>query len=115
MKTISILGTRSFVLVVILSVGLCFVFPAVADSVIVNPDGKLTYLGTLGGNSTVATDINDSGQVVGYSFTTANNFDSRHAFITGANGMGMTVSVRWVETTVEPSVSTLRGGWSVNP
>lgn len=35
-------------------------------AVIVNPDGSLTYLGTLGGKGTVASGINDAGQVVGW-------------------------------------------------
>lgn len=60
---------------------------AYTATVIVNPDGKLTYLGTLGGGYGSATAINDTGQVVGYSETTGG---IRHAFITGPNGVGMT-------------------------
>jgi probable HAF family extracellular repeat protein len=41
----------------------------------------MTDLGTLGGNSSTGNDINDSGQVAGYS--------NGHAFITGPNGVGM--------------------------
>ena len=47
----------------------------------------ISYLDTLGGVGTYASDINISGQVVGHSFTAAGNY---HAFITGANGEGMT-------------------------
>ena len=43
-------------------------------------------LGTLGGSSSWAYGINASGQVAGYSERTG----YRHAFITGANGKGMT-------------------------
>lgn len=46
----------------------------------------MTDIGTLGGNDTQAFGINDTGQVVGYSKTADGN---RHAFITGANGVGM--------------------------
>lgn len=46
----------------------------------------INYLDTLGGVGTYATDINISGQAVGYSFTSTG---SMHAFITGANGVGM--------------------------
>jgi probable HAF family extracellular repeat protein len=48
----------------------------------------MTDLGTLGGRPfNIATGINDSGQVVGYSYTAASDF---HAFFTGPNGTGMT-------------------------
>ena len=40
----------------------------------------VTDLGTLGGDRTVASDINDAGQIAGYSITS--EFDW-HAFITG--------------------------------
>jgi probable HAF family extracellular repeat protein len=49
----------------------------------------MTDLGTLGGSNNWARDINDSGQVAGYS-ETANNA-AGHAYITGPDGMGMTV------------------------
>ncbi len=47
---------------------------------------NMTPLDTLGGNSSSASDINDSGQVVGKSDTSSGNF---HAFITGGNGSVM--------------------------
>ena len=93
MKIIRIFKIRVFVLAATLSAGFGFVSPAFAfyysdyASVIINPDGKVTYLGTLGGNTSTPTDINDSGQVVGYAAT---EDGSTHAFITGPNGVGMT-------------------------
>jgi probable HAF family extracellular repeat protein len=47
----------------------------------------ITDLGTLGGDNSYATGINDAGQVVGDSRTAAG---TTHAFITGPNGVGMT-------------------------
>jgi probable HAF family extracellular repeat protein len=44
-------------------------------------------LGTLGGGESHATDVNASGQVVGWSLTAGGEF---HAFITGPDGAGMT-------------------------
>jgi probable HAF family extracellular repeat protein len=44
-------------------------------------------LGTFGGNYSRADGVNDSGQVIGHSRTEDGYY---HAFITGADGMGMT-------------------------
>ena len=46
----------------------------------------VTEIGTLGGSRTVASAINDAGQVAGYSITS--EFDW-HAFVTGPSGKGM--------------------------
>ncbi|SEN82137.1 probable extracellular repeat, HAF family [Nitrosospira multiformis] len=56
---------------------------------ITGPNGAgMTYLKSLpDGLTTVAHDINDAGQVVGYSETATGE---HHAFITGPNGVGMT-------------------------
>ncbi|MGH8762888.1 MAG: PEP-CTERM sorting domain-containing protein [Nitrosospira sp.] len=90
MKTIRIFGTRGLILATALgvSVGIGVTSPAFAQKlpVIVNPDGKVTYLGTLGGSYSTTYDINDAGQVVGNSDTAAGH---DHAFITDPNGMGM--------------------------
>jgi probable HAF family extracellular repeat protein len=46
---------------------------------------------TLGeSDSFLPTDINNSGQVVGFSYNDSDNSNIRHAFITGPNGVGMT-------------------------
>ena len=56
---------------------------ATSISAIARADWSITGLGALGGTYSVARAINDSGQVVG------NGNGSDHAFITGANGVGM--------------------------
>ena len=67
---------------------------------------KLTDLGGFGGDwiGMVATGLNDSGQVVGYAYARGNNGwssdDSYMAFVTGANGIGLT------------SIPTLGGSWN---
>ena len=67
MKTIPIFGTRGLILAASLAVSVGFTSFAFADiAVIVNPDGKVTDLGTLGGTYSVATGINASGQVAGW-------------------------------------------------
>lgn len=48
------------------------------------PSYSVTYLGTLGGQSSVANDINDLGQVVGYSMTSTGE---THAFLYSAGAM----------------------------
>ena len=99
MKIIRIFKIRVFVMAAALSIGLGLVSPAFAfipfTPVIVNPEGKLTYLGTLGGTYSWATGINAAGQVAGYSDTAGNG--SHHAFITGPNGVGMTDLNSFVE------------------
>lgn len=62
--------------------------PVIAQAFITGPDGNgATALGTLGGGLTVALDINSSGRVVGYSYAAPGG--NGHAFVTGANGVGM--------------------------
>lgn len=53
-----------------------------------NAEWSIYGLGTLGGLSSHAEDINNSGQVVGFSYFSGAT--ERQAFITGANGIGMT-------------------------
>ena len=57
-------------------------FPAISHA-----DWSIIGLGTLGGTSSSAEAINDSGQVVGNASTASGD---SHAFITGLNGVGMT-------------------------
>ena len=82
-----------FVLTAALGMSLSIVSPAFAfpfaSWIGASDGGGWNKLGTLGGNDTFATGINDSGQVVGESNS---KIDSQvfHAFITGPNGVGMT-------------------------
>ena len=80
---------QSWILAAALSVGLGFVSPVSAKQrhyiLDINSQG-LTALGTLGGD-TIASDINEAGQVVGGSKPATLG---THAFITGPNGLGMT-------------------------
>jgi probable HAF family extracellular repeat protein len=56
---------------------------------ITGPDGSgFRDLGTFGGDFSVATDINNAGQVVGY--FGGPNSENDHAFVTGPDGKGMT-------------------------
>jgi len=91
MKTIRIFRTRGLILATVLGVSAGCASPAfaqnVVQTVIVNPDGKVIYLDTLG-QSGHATDINDAGQVAGDFYSNA--IGTNHAFITGPNGVGMT-------------------------
>ncbi|SFU39050.1 hypothetical protein [Nitrosospira multiformis] len=75
---------RSFTLAAVLITGLGLVTHATAQdrSFLVDLNSRtVTDIGSLFGGSTVATGINDAGQVVGYS--------SSRAFITGPDGVGM--------------------------
>jgi probable HAF family extracellular repeat protein len=51
-------------------------------------NSNMTDLGTLGGQTSLANDINSSGQVVGWAETGIAN--QHHAFVTGPNGTEMT-------------------------
>ncbi len=59
---------------------------ALSVPMMANADWSIIGLGNLGGNYSVATDINDFGQVVGTSYNSAGN---SIAFITGENGIGI--------------------------
>jgi probable HAF family extracellular repeat protein len=82
----------SLILAAAVVAGFGFVFPASAQENFPVPylvdlnTRQVTSLGTLGGYYSYASAINDSGQVVGYSYTAA----GERAFITGPNGVGMT-------------------------
>src|SRR5262245_11555739 len=57
-----------------------------ANSAVASPPlYHLTDLGTLGGSSSFASDINNSGQVVGYSFLSGST--NQHAFRTAPNAI----------------------------
>jgi probable HAF family extracellular repeat protein len=90
MKTIPEINLRSFLLAAAFVVGLGGVAHASAQPnrayLIDLNSGAATDLGMLGGDFSYAYGINHVGQVVGYSHTPDN---SRHAFITGPNGVGM--------------------------
>jgi probable HAF family extracellular repeat protein len=78
---------RNLILAAILGIGFASPVLAQTPSFLVDLNSKeVTDLGTLGGHS-VAHGINDTGQVVGFSYT---ENGETHAFITGPDGVGMT-------------------------
>ena len=89
MKRICNLNVRGFILAAAFFAGVGFGPRAHAQShaYLIDLNSKTaTDLGTLGGEFSSASGINDAGQVVGYSDTTGG---ATHAFITGPDGVGM--------------------------
>ena len=87
MQRTRFLNVRNFVTAFLsTSLGLAASVFAAEVPIIVNPDGKLTYIVASGANDSWAQGINDTGQVVGYP-----NIGDAYAspFITGPNGAGM--------------------------
>ena len=64
------------------------VVAAASTPAMANADWTIKALGTLGGTTSFANGLNNLGQVVGYSYTAGDTI--KNAFITGANGSGMT-------------------------
>ena len=91
MKIIRGFKVRGFILAAAFSAGLGFATSASAQlyqSYLVDLNSKtVTDIGNLGGDYSIATGINDTGQVVGWSDTAGGA--TVHAFITGPDGMGM--------------------------
>ncbi|WON73952.1 hypothetical protein [Nitrosospira sp. Is2] len=86
---------RNLILVAVLTIG--FASSALAQererALLVDLNSKeVTSLGTLGGPSSRASVINDSGQVAGTSLIASeqDQYHEYHAFITGSDGAGMT-------------------------
>src|SRR6187551_1555677 len=89
MKIIPGFKVRGFILAAAFSAGLGFATSASAQyhSYLVDLNSKTaTDIGTLGGDLTEVSGINDAGQVAGASVTAGGPV---HAFITGPDGMGM--------------------------
>lgn len=92
MKTISIFKIRGFLVAATLGMSFGFMAPASAD-VIADLNSKVvSILATLGTNPNIennsfAFEINDAGQVAGYSFTSGLE---THAIVTGPDGTGVT-------------------------
>ncbi|PTR14521.1 putative secreted protein with PEP-CTERM sorting signal [Nitrosospira sp. Nsp2] len=92
MKIIRGFKVRGFILAAAFSGSLGFGTHVAAQeelgrSYLIDLNSKMvTDLGTLGGNNSIATGVNDAGQVAGYSDTAGGVI---HAFITGPDGMAM--------------------------
>lgn len=80
---------RGLTLTAVVSAVLGCISPSFGQTTyLIDARGEMTRLGNLDGGTTVANDINDVGRVVGW--YSSNPYDSRHAYITGPDGMGMT-------------------------
>ena len=114
MKIIRGFKVRGFILAAAFSAGLGFATSASAQvkhSYLVDLNSKtVTDIGTLW-YYTYASGINDAGQVVGWSYTAGG---TRHAFITGPNGMGMRDLGTLGGTTARLMASTTPGRWWVS-
>jgi probable HAF family extracellular repeat protein len=93
MKKVHRFNLRSFLLGVAFLAGLgCATLASAQHAYLIDLNSKTaTDLGTLGGDhsATYAISINDTGQVVGYSYVATAEGPETHAFITGPDGAGM--------------------------